>query len=106
MHAVEGMALLIGLYIGGVSGGLISAILIKIPGTPSSIATTFDGAPMAEKGEAGKALGVGIFYSFLGGTFSFLVLFFIPRPWRISPCASGRWSILPSPSSLSPSSRR
>lgn len=80
MHPVDGMALLIGLYIGGVSGGLISAILIKIPGTPSSIATTFDGYPMAEKGEAGKALGAGIFYSFLGGSFSFLVLFFIAPP--------------------------
>ncbi len=80
MHPVDGMALLIGLYIGGVSGGLISAILIKIPGTPSSIATTFDGYPMAEKGEAGRALGAGIFYSFLGGTFSFLVLFFIAPP--------------------------
>jgi len=80
MHPVDGMALLIGLYIGGVSGGLISAILIKIPGTPSSIATTFDGYPMAEKGEAGKALGAGIFYSFLGGWFSFLVLFFIAPP--------------------------
>jgi len=80
MHPVDGMALLIGLYIGGVSGGLISAILINIPGTPSSIATTFDGHPMAEKGEAGKALGAGIFYSFLGGWFSFLVLFFIAPP--------------------------
>ena len=80
MHPVDGMSLLIGLYIGGVSGGLISAILINIPGTPSSIATTFDGHPMAEKGEAGKALGAGIFYSFLGGWFSFLVLFFIAPP--------------------------
>ncbi|MFQ3621012.1 MAG: tripartite tricarboxylate transporter permease [Spirochaetales bacterium] len=80
MHPVEGMALLIGLYIGGVSGGLISAILIKIPGTPSSIATTFDGYPLAQKGEAGKALGAGIFYSFLGGMFSFFVLFFIAPP--------------------------
>ena len=80
MHPVDGMALLVGLYIGGVSGGLISAILINIPGTPSSIATTFDGYPMAEKGEAGKALGAGIFYSFLGGWFSFLVLFFIAPP--------------------------
>jgi putative tricarboxylic transport membrane protein len=80
MHPVDGMSLLIGLYIGGVSGGLISAILINIPGTPSSIATTFDGHPMAERGEAGKALGAGIFYSFLGGWFSFLVLFFIAPP--------------------------
>ncbi len=80
MDPVAGFSLLIGLYIGGVSGGLISAILIKIPGTPSSIATTFDGYPLAQKGEAGKALGVGLFYSFIGGFFSFLVLFFISPP--------------------------
>ncbi len=80
MSPVEGMSLLIGLYIGGVSGGLISAILLRIPGTPSSIATTFDGAPMAANGQAGKALGVGIFYSFLGGLFSILVLIFISPP--------------------------
>lgn len=69
--------LLIALYIGGISGGLISAILLKIPGTPSSIATCFDGSPMAKKGEAGKALGVGVVFSFLGGLFSFALLIFI-----------------------------
>ena len=63
----DGLALLIGVYIGGFSGGLISAILINIPGTAASIATTFDGHPMALKGQAGKALGLGIVFSFLGG---------------------------------------
>ncbi len=77
MSPVEGISLLMGLYIGGTSGGLISAILLKIPGTPASIATTFDGHPMAQRGEAGKALGVGIVYSFLGGMFSLLVLFLL-----------------------------
>jgi putative tricarboxylic transport membrane protein len=72
--------MLIALYVGGTSGGLISAILLKIPGTPSSVATTFDGAPMAEKGEGGKALGIGIFYSFLGTILSILALFFIAPP--------------------------
>jgi len=59
-------SLLMALYIGGISGGLISAILLNIPGTPSSIATTFDGSPMAAKGHAMRALGIGVFYSFLG----------------------------------------
>ena len=77
MNPLSGMALLIGLYIGGISGGLISAILLNIPGTPSSIATTFDGHPMAKRGEAGKALGVGIVSSFVGGFFSILVLILI-----------------------------
>lgn len=72
-----GISLLVGLYIGGVSGGLISAILLKIPGTPASVATTFDGGPMMEKGEGAKALGVGIFYSFVGTLLSILALIFI-----------------------------
>ena len=56
LEPANGISLLIGLYMGGISGGLISAILLKIPGTPSSIATVLDGGPMADKGEAGKAL--------------------------------------------------
>ena len=77
MGSIPSISLLIGLYIGGISGGLISAILLKIPGTPSSIATTFDGHPMAEKGEAGRALGIGIVFSFIGGIISLLALVFI-----------------------------
>ena len=67
----------VGADVGGTSGGLISAILLKIPGTPSSVATTFDGAPMAERGEAGKALGIGILYSFIGTVLSIIALIFI-----------------------------
>lgn len=65
MKSSMGLSTLTAIYIGGVSGGLISAILLNIPGTPSSIATCFDGRPMALKGEAGKALGTGVFSSFL-----------------------------------------
>ncbi len=77
MEPMNGISLLVGLYMGGISGGLISAILLKIPGTPSSIATVFDGGPMADKGEAGRALGVGILASFIGGLFSIFALMFI-----------------------------
>ena len=77
LEATRGIALLVGLYMGGISGGLISAILLKIPGTPSSISTVFDGGPMAEKGEAGRALGVGILYSFIGSILGILALMFI-----------------------------
>ena len=66
MAASEGISMLMALYIGGISGGLISAILLNIPGTPSSVATCFDGKPMANKGEAGKALGSGVVFSFVG----------------------------------------
>ena len=77
MEPMNGISLLVGLYLGGISGGLISAILLKIPGTASSIATVFDGGPLADKGEAGKALGVGILTSFVGGLLSIFALMFI-----------------------------
>ncbi len=80
LDIVPSMCLIMGIFIGGCSGGLIAAILINVPGTPSNIATSYDGHPMAARGEAGKALGTGIFYSFLGGTFSFIVLFTIAAP--------------------------
>lgn len=71
------LVILIGLYIGGTSGGLITAILLNIPGTPASVPTTFDGAPMAKNGQPGKALSLGIVSSFLGGMVSFGFLFFL-----------------------------
>jgi len=77
MEPMNGISLLIGLYLGGISGGLISAVLLKIPGTASSIATVFDGGPLADHGEAGKALGVGILTSFVGGLISIFALMFI-----------------------------
>jgi putative tricarboxylic transport membrane protein len=80
MGIVDSMAILLGIYIGSISGGLITAILFNIPGTPASIATTFDGYPMAKQGNGGKALRVGMFYSFLGGMFSLLILFYISPP--------------------------
>lgn len=77
MDSVTGIALLISLYVGSTSGGLISAILLKIPGTPASIATVWDGGPMRDRGEAARALGIGILYSFIGGIISTLALIFI-----------------------------
>lgn len=91
MTPVQGISLLIGLYIGGISGGLVSAILLKIPGTPSSIATCFDGNPMAKRGEAGKALGIGIFTSFVGGIISTIILVFIAPPIAQFALKFGPW---------------
>ena len=71
------IALLLGLYVGGMMGGSFSAILLNIPGTPSASATAIDGYPMTERGEAGRALGVSILAGFAGGMFSFLCLFLI-----------------------------
>lgn len=66
-------AMLIGVWIGGVSGGFIAAVLVGIPGTPSSIATCFDGYTMHKNGQTLKALGAGIFGSFIGTFFSIFI---------------------------------
>jgi putative tricarboxylic transport membrane protein len=71
------IAFLISLYVGGISGGLISAILLNIPGTPSSVCTTFDGAPMSRQGRGGKALGVALVSSLFGTLFSVMIMIFI-----------------------------
>lgn len=97
LEAELGLALLTGLYMGGISGGLISAILLKIPGTPSSISTIFDGGPMADHGEAGRALGVGILASTIGSLLGIVALIFIsPILAKIMPSLRRRgvfWSI-------------
>lgn len=72
--------LLLGLYVGGISGGLVPAILINIPGTPSSITTGFDGHPMAKRGEGVRALRIGIAASLFGGIFSLIVLTLFTPP--------------------------
>ena len=56
MDPVPSVCLLMGIYMGGVSGGLVAAILLKIPGTAAAVATVFDGYPMAQKGEGTRAV--------------------------------------------------
>lgn len=77
MNPILGMALLVSIYIGGISGGLISATLINIPGTPSSIFTCWDAYPMTKNGKPGLALSIGVFSSLIGGLFSALALILI-----------------------------
>lgn len=67
MQPVQGLVMLIAVYVGGISGGLITATLINIPGTPSSIYTCFDGYPMTKKGKPAQALAIGVFCSLIGG---------------------------------------
>ena len=74
MASVTSMSLLVGVFVGGMTGGSISAILINIPGNPAAIVTSLDGHPLARKGRAGVALGVAFFSSFLGGLFSLVCL--------------------------------
>lgn len=70
------IALIIGVNVGGVYGGSRSAILLNIPGAPAAVATTFDGYPLAQKGEAGQAIGVTVGQSFVGGIIGTLFLGF------------------------------
>ncbi len=76
LEPVPAIALLSALYCAGTFGGSITAILINAPGAPPSVATAFDGYPMALKGEAGRALGMAAFASTAGGIFSVIVLLF------------------------------
>lgn len=67
MDPVIAIAFLVSVYCASITGGGITAILFRIPGTPSSAPTTFDGYPMAQRGEAGKALGFSLVASAVGG---------------------------------------
>lgn len=73
MSSVTGILFLGSIYVGGISGGLIASILIGVPGTPASVATCFDGYPMAQKGQSSRALGIGIISSFIGTIASVVV---------------------------------
>ena len=77
MDLIPSVGLLLGIYCGGMYGGSISAILIHAPGTPSAAATLLDGYPMAQKGEAGRALSVAMFASFCGGVIGALIMTFL-----------------------------
>ena len=79
MEVVPSLALLLGMYCGAMFGGSISAIIANIPGTPAAIMTVQDGYPLAQKGEAGRAIGIATVSSFIGGVLSVLALgFFAP----------------------------
>ena len=91
MQPVQGLVMLIAVYVGGISGGLITATLINIPGTPSSIYTCFDGYPMTKKGKPAQALAIGVFCSLIGGTFSaFALMAIAPQLAKVS-LSFGSW---------------
>lgn len=88
-----GIIFLGSLYIGGVSGGLIGSILLGIPGSTSSIATTYDGYPMTLKGQSVKALAIGIVSSFIGTVGSVIVaMVFCPFIARLA-ILLGPWEL-------------
>ncbi|WP_309086168.1 tripartite tricarboxylate transporter permease [Chelativorans sp.] len=68
------LAMMVGVYCGGVYGGSRTAILLNIPGTPAAVATAFDGYPLAKLGEAGKAIGISTVVSVIGGYIGIAIL--------------------------------
>lgn len=74
MDAIPSIIMLAGIFYGGIYGGTVTAVLLKLPGETSSAITSLEGYPLAQKGQGGKALGVGAVASFIGGTVSIVVL--------------------------------
>jgi putative tricarboxylic transport membrane protein len=80
MSPTEGLIILGAIYMACIYGGSFSAILVNTPGTPSSIGTTFDGYPMAKKGEGERAILIATFASVYGGLFGVFFLLFLAPP--------------------------
>ncbi len=91
LDPLQGLAAMTGVYVGGSAGGLVTATLLGIPGTPSAIATTFDGFPMAWRGEAGRALWLGIWASFFGGLIGGVFLVATTGPLAAFALQFGPW---------------
>ena len=80
MEPVPAIAMLLGVYKGGMFGGSISAILINTPGTPAASATALDGFPLAKKGQAVKAMKMGLYASVMADTSTDLILILVAPP--------------------------
>lgn len=76
LDPINGLLMLGGIFCGSVYGGSYPAVLFNVPGAPASVATTFDGYPMAKKGMARKCLEIGTMASFIGGLFGVILLIF------------------------------
>ncbi|AKG03751.1 transporter [Salimicrobium jeotgali] len=74
MEASVALIMMAGVYYGAVFGGSTSSILLNAPGISGTVASSFDGYPMAQRGEAGKALAIAAISSFVGGTVSVVLL--------------------------------
>ncbi len=91
MTEANGFALLLSVWVGGVSGAFISATLLGIPGSTSSIATCYDAYPMCRKGQVVKALKAGILGSFIGTFFSVIIATFLSPPIAHLAVKLGPW---------------
>jgi putative tricarboxylic transport membrane protein len=91
LDPLAGLAAMIGVYVGGESGGLVTSSLLGIPGKPSAVATTFDGFPMARRGEPGRAVWLGTWASFIGGLLGALFLVSATGPLASFALQFGPW---------------
>jgi putative tricarboxylic transport membrane protein len=80
LDLISAVIMLSGIYYGAQYGGTITSVLLKIPGEAATVVTIIDGNQMAQKGEAGKALGIAAFGSFFAGTFGTIVLSVLAPP--------------------------
>ncbi len=77
MNPTSALILMSGVYYGAIFGGSTSSILLNAPGVAGTVATSFDGFPLAKKGQAGKALALAAWASFAGGTISVVALMLV-----------------------------
>ncbi|WP_333834748.1 tripartite tricarboxylate transporter permease [Rubrimonas sp.] len=91
MDSTHAIVMMVSMTVGSVSGGLISATLLKMPGTPSSVMTTFDGYPMAERGEVERALGLSLGASIVGGLIAGFFLVVLAQPLSRWATTFGPW---------------
>jgi putative tricarboxylic transport membrane protein len=91
LDPLAGLAAMTGVYVGGSTGGLITCCLIGIPGSPSSIATTFDGFPMARNGQPGRAIWLGVWASVWGGLLGAFCLVLVTGPLAAIALEFGPW---------------
>ena len=77
MPPTSGIIMLSCIYWGALFGGAITSILFNIPGEPWSVATTFDGYPLAQKGRAGNALAAAFTSSFVGALVAIILITFL-----------------------------
>lgn len=83
MDFLQAVMFLTAIFTGGAYGGGVTAILMNIPGSSASVATTFDGYPMAQQGKHNEALGISLSASVIGAFFGYLFLFLLIQPLSV-----------------------
>lgn len=91
MSSLDAVTFLVAIYVGGVSGGLVTATLMRMPGEPNAVMTCLDGYPLAKAGQPGRALGLGNAASIVGGVASWIALALLAEPLSRVGILFGPW---------------